>query len=409
MALSSTLNVTAPAKRYQLNWIVSKRADLLWFIGGALGGYFLFYLHSGLHLDMLTVWFFWVVFIDTPHFFGTYSRTYFDKEEFRHRKKLYLGSLGWLLVGPTMIFISYLLFKANVMSYRIPFIIFIVFFNLWAYWHVVRQHYGIMSLYKRKNGDFSFFDRRLDQAILYVGLIAPFVSFVFRHPDARTILGLHGLVPALPSTTFFGLFGWSYWSQLTWEQDILVLSIIAVSSVSLVFLFRQVQLLSQNKPINLPKLIFLMALLPLYMYICYSPAALTAPLIAFSAFVTVYHDIQYLAIVWFYNKNKYHGDGASKEKYGLAVKISKNFFTFILCGVSMAAIFRLFGCSMQIHPGCGVLVMTSKYVLFPTFTTKELLTGFLLGFSLHHYFVDQFIWRPSKDKQLRKDLHLKNA
>lgn len=406
MAVSSAV-LNTPAKRFQLNWIVNRRADLLWFVGGALGGYLMFFLHSGLHLDMLTVWFLWVVFIDTPHFFGTYSRTYFDKEEFHRRKRLYLGSLAWLLAGPTMIFLSFVLNRAGVTLYRIPFIIFIVFFNLWAYWHVVRQHYGIMSLYKRKNGDFSFFDRRLDQAVLYVGLLAPFVSFIFRHPDSRSILGLASKVSPLPAATFGSLFTASYWGQLSWEHFILIGSVTAVSLVAIVFILRQVQLVVNGQPVNLPKLLFLMALIPLYSYICYHPAVLTAPLIAFSAFVTVYHDIQYLAIVWFYNKNKYHN--GDTQKYGLAVKISKNFFTFMLCGISMAAIFRLFGCSLEIHPGCGVLVMTSKNVLFAEFTTKELLTGFLLGFSLHHYFVDQFIWRPSKDKKLREDLHLQQA
>jgi len=406
MALSSIAHVT-PQKRFELNWIVNKRADLLWFIGGAFGGYFLFFLHSGLHLDMLTVWFLWVVFIDTPHFFGTYSRTYLDREEWQNRKKLYIGSLAWLLVGPTMIFMSYLFYQAGVTAYRVPFVIFIVLFNLWAYWHVVRQHYGIMSLYKRKNGDISFFDRRLDQIVLYVGLIAPFVAFVVRHPESRSILGLHGPAAPLPAATLASLLTTSYWQQLSLDQILLIVSVIAVSGVALAFVLRQVHLLAHNKVVNLPKLFFLLALIPLYSYICYHPAVLTAPLIAFSAFVTVYHDIQYIAIVWFYNKNKYQNAGANADRYGLAVKVSKNFLTFMLCGISMAAVFRLFGCSLEIHPGCGVLVMTSKNVMFAEFTTKELLTGFLLGFSMHHYFVDQFIWRPSKDKKLRADLKLK--
>ncbi len=402
--LVSTLN--AP-KRFELNWIVNKRADLLWFIGGALAGYTMFYLHSGLKLDMFTVWFLWVVFIDTPHFFGTYSRTYLDKQEFQARKPLYLGSLAWLLAGPTMIFVSYLLYNAGLETYRLPFIGFIVFFNLWAYWHVVRQHYGIMALYKRKNGDMAFVDRRLDQALLYTGLLAPFIAFVVRHPQSRSILGLTEPVAPLPTTTMAGVFSSTYWSQLTWEHMVVVLSVFAVSAVALAFLFRQVQLLSQGKPVNLPKMLFLLALIPLYSYICYSPAVFTAPLLAFSAFVTIYHDIQYIAIVWFYNKNKYQKAGPeAQRKYGLAAKVSKNFFTFILCGISMAAVFRLLGCSLDVHPGCGVLVLTSKNVMFGSLTTKDLLAGFLLGFSLHHYFVDQFIWRPSKDKKLRGDLKL---
>jgi len=94
--------------RFTFHWIVSPRADLLWFIGGALGGYLLLYLHAGLGLDMITVWFLWVVLLDSPHFFGTYSRTYFDREEWQRRRKLLLGSLAWFLVGPAVLGLSYL-------------------------------------------------------------------------------------------------------------------------------------------------------------------------------------------------------------------------------------------------------------------------------------------------------------
>lgn len=410
MAYPTVIGATLQNKRFEINWIVNKHSDIMWFIGGALFGYAMFFLHAGLHLDMLTVWFLWIMFIDTPHFFGTYSRTYFDKEEWQNRKKLYIGSLAWFLVGPTMILLSYLMHQGGFANYRLPYIVFIIFFNLWAYWHVTRQHYGIMALYKRKNGDFDPLDHKIDQAVLYVGLLAPFVAFVFRHPQARSILGLNKPLPPYPVD--FGLasmFSPSYWAQLRWEHVIVFISIFAVAMVTLVFFARQYQLWHEGKPLNLPKLLFLTALLPLYAYICYSPAVFTAPLITFSAFVTIYHDVQYLAIVWFYNKNRYHKAGVDPSRYGMAAKISRNFFSFMGCAILMGAIFRLLGCSFEIHPGCGVLVLTSKQILFGTLTTRDLLAGLLLGFSMHHYFVDQFIWRPSKDSALRKDLHIKTA
>ncbi len=387
-----------------MNWIVNRQADLLWFIGGALTGYAMFFLHAGLSLDMATVWFLWVVFIDSPHFFGTYVRTYFDKEEFQKRKKLLIGSLAWLLVGPAMIGSSYMLHQMNVANYRFPFLLFIVFFQLWAYWHVVRQHYGIMSLYKKKNSDFDRRDLRIDQAILYVGLLAPFLAFIIRHPEARRALGLSAALPAYPAQASF--FSASFWQQLSWEHTLVFLTVLAVVSVVGIFAFRQIKRWRAGMSLNMPKIIFLAALLPLYAFICYSPAVLTAPLLAFSAFVTIYHDVQYHAIVWFYSKNRYQRPGVDARKYGLATKITRNFATYIVCGIAMAAIFRIFGCSFDVHPGCGVLVMTSTEHLFGSMTTKELLYSFLIGLPMHHYFVDQFIWRPSKDSGLQKDLKL---
>ena len=129
------------SSRFSINWIVDQKSDLLWFIGGALAGYAMFYLHAGLQLDMVTVWFFWVMFLDTPHFFGTYVRTYFDKEEFQKRKQLLLWSLSWLLFGPLMIGLSYVLHSAGFVGYSTPFLFFVLFL---FYFFVVRVLHMIL-------------------------------------------------------------------------------------------------------------------------------------------------------------------------------------------------------------------------------------------------------------------------
>lgn len=398
------------SSRFTANWIANQRADLLWFIGGALAGYAMFYLHAGLHLDMVTVWFIWVMFLDTPHFFGTYLRTYFDRDEFQKRKKLLLWSLSWLLVGPLMIVFSYLLHHLGFMNYTTPFLFFVLFFNLWAYWHVVRQHFGIMSLYKKKNNDYHPSDTRADKAVLYGGLLAPFVAFGVRHPEARKVFGFASEYPSLSHwegsllSTFSSL---DFWTQLHWEHYVVLLSIVVFASVLFYFIHRQIQRYRSGMPLNLPKLLFLTALIPLYAMICFSSATLTAPLLAFSAFVTIYHDIQYHAIVWFYSRNRYHKPDADSRKYGLAVKLSRSLLIFLLCGVAMGVILRLLGCTFELHPGCGALVLTSSTSLFGDLTTKQLLLSIFIGIPLHHYFVDQYIWRPSKDKTLQKDLNLR--
>ena len=392
-------------KRFSVNWIVSQRSDLLIYIGGALAGYAMLFLHSGLHLDMLTVWFIWVVLLDTPHFFGTYVRTYFDKEEWHARKPLLLWSLLWLLVGPAMIGIAYLLYQLGVAYYVAPFYLYVILFNLWAYWHVVRQHYGIMSLYKKKNKDFDLPDLRIDKFLLYGGLLAPFAAFIVRHPEAREFFGLSGSYPAYPDVSQ-GIFSAQFLSGLHWEHLIVFLSVVFIAAVVGMFIYRQVQRYNSGMPLNLPKILFFIALIPLYAYINYSAAVLTAPLIAFSAFVTIYHDVQYHGIVWFYSQNRYHKPGVDNKKYGLATKISSNFFLYMLCGIAMASLMRFFGCSFEIHPGCGPLVLTSQDVFFGSITGKELLYSVIIGIPLHHYFVDQYIWRPSKDKTLTEDLKL---
>src|SRR5579864_8409993 len=135
------------------NWIVGKRVDLAAFIGGALAGYAVFGMHAGLHWSMPLIYMLFITFLDTPHFFGTYLRTYLDKEEFRARRPLLLGSLLWLGSGPLTLLLCYGLFRAGAAHYLLPFTVFYLGFSLWAYWHVVRQHYGFMRLYQAKNGE----------------------------------------------------------------------------------------------------------------------------------------------------------------------------------------------------------------------------------------------------------------
>ena len=70
---------------------------------------------------------------------------------------------------------------------------------------------------------------------------------------------------------------------------------------------------------------------------------------------------------------------------------------------------RGFGCSIQVFDGakqCFMPALVSKVHLFGTVNSDTLLAVFFLGFPCHHYFVDQFIWKPSKDERLQRDLKI---
>lgn len=381
--------------RWRTGWIADPWTDLCWFIGGALAGYGLFFLHAGLQWDMLKVWVVWYVFVDAPHFFGTHARTYLDREEFRRRRLLLLGSLGWLVVGPVLILLSWVLYRLEWSHYPAPFQVLVGFVGLWAYWHVVRQHYGIMALYKRKNQDRDLVDCWIDQVVLYVGLLAPFVAFIARHPDTRGSLGLTSVGPMLP----FG----------SWDltEAIVAGTAAAVGLAVLMFLLRQLQLRQLGQPINGPKCLFLLAVVPLHVLICYHPATLTTYLLGFSAFVTIFHDLQYHAIVWHYQRNRCHRPGTDPRRFGLAAILSRNVLIYAGCAISAGILAWAFGCYLGIQPiGCIPLVASGEILLFGTITLQHLLASFALGFLMHHYFVDQFIWRPGKDAQLRHDLNV---
>jgi len=386
----------ATPSRWRVAWIVGPGTDLPWFILGALAGYAMFFLHAGLHWNMFTVWLAWYILLDIPHFFGTYSRTYLDKEERRNRRSLLLGSLLLPLVGPFLILIGFAIYASgtDLVRYDLPFDLLFVFVSLWAYWHVVRQHYGILALYKRKNADIALTDQWIDKALLYVGLLAPFVAMVLRHPAARAQIYLPTDGP-LPGS---------------WDYTVIQATVAAVSAAALVFVVRQAHLWRQGVALNLPKILFLFAVVPLHAFVCYHPAVLTAPLYAFAAFVTIFHDLQYHAIVWHYQQNRIHRPGVDSSRFGLAALVSKNFFVFMTCAVLTGVLAWSLGCLVEVEAGCmhivPPLVHSDSLPLFGRFTWQHVFFGMALGMIMHHYFVDQFIWRPSKDAQLRKDLKL---
>jgi len=381
--------------KFSTQWIVGKRVDLLAFIGGALAGYMVFFMHAGLGWDMLLIYVLFITFLDTPHFFGTYLRTYLDRQEFKARRGFLLASLLWLGAGPFMLLICYGLFRDGAENYMLPFNVFILAVGIWAYWHVVRQHYGFMRLYQVKNGERAQANARQDGLLMHLGLMLPFVVFVLRHPESRRAFGLPARFPA----------GFS-WESCIFGAVAVVLAYLIVS-----FVVREAARVKRGEPLNVPKLLLFTAVLPLHMVVCFSQSVLTAPLITFSAFVTIYHDIQYHVLVYCHQQNRFRDNPRAKE-YGIAAVLSKNVFIFGAAAVSFGLLVRGFGCSIQVYDGvhqCFTPTLIGKVHLFGSVYSDTLLGAFFLGFPCHHYFVDQFIWKPSKDQSLRRDLNLEPA
>src|SRR6476620_5457279 len=86
-----------------MRWIISAREDLVWFIGSVASSYLLLILYVTGVLPLIPMVAGWAILIDAPHVFGTLSRTYFDKSEWKNRKRLMLGSLLFFIVGPVLV------------------------------------------------------------------------------------------------------------------------------------------------------------------------------------------------------------------------------------------------------------------------------------------------------------------
>jgi hypothetical protein len=369
------LAVPAPVRS---GWLVDRRSDLLSTVGGTAASLLLLALHVLGGVDGLPLWWAWIVLLDGPHIFATLSRTYLDKRERETRGRLLLGSLGWFAAGPLAFALSAALGR------RLPFDLFLALAGVWAYWHVVRQHYGLMALYQRKNGDTLPLDRRLDSLTLYGGLLAPFVAFALTHPVARRLLGLAG-APTWEAGVARGC----------WAVVVVVVALCAA---------RQLQRWREGLGVNGPKLLLMGAALGLGV-VLFSPAVVArVDFIMVSAVVTAFHNIQYHGVVWFYHRNRYHAPGARAADFGLAPRLSQRFLFYAACGIAFTLLYRGLGCGFGAHPGCGAF--DAGMTLAAGLSLRDLVTGFIWGFALHHYYLDQHIWRVSRDAGLHRDLKL---
>src|SRR4051812_14499054 len=225
------------ASAISLRWIISGREDLVWFIGSVVSSYALFALYVSGLLPLVPMVAAWAILIDAPHVFATFSRTYFDRTERRARKRLLLGSLVFFVVGPLMV-----LAGAG--------LVFFFLAALWAYYHLVKQHYGFMVLYKKKNQDLARADNFLDRGFLLLAFTYPFVAFVARDPSAMKRVpaqlqsGVHALEVAL---------------------------LVATIAFAVVWLLRQVQRAIQGLSLNVPKYLLLAAAIPMHWVVLLTP------------------------------------------------------------------------------------------------------------------------------------------
>ena len=129
------------------------------------------------------------------------------------------------------------------------------------------------------------------------------------------------------------------------------------------FVARQVQRWRRGEPLNLPKLLFVLALVPLYTLIGHHPAMLTAPILGFAAFVTVFHDFQYHAIVYCHQRRRCHRPGVDARAFGLGAVVSRSVWVYMGCAIGMGVVAWYLGCRLDVEPGPGVNVSSCDAVL----------------------------------------------
>src|SRR5690349_13399244 len=299
MAVSAEIITKPVESAISLRWIISARDDVIWFIGSVVSSYALLILYVSGILPLVPMVAAWAILIDAPHVFGTFSRTYFDRTERKNRARLLCGSLLFFAIGPVLVLAGFGL-------------VFFFVAALWAYYHLVKQHYGFMVLYKKKNGDLARVDNFLDRALLLFAFNYPFVEFIARDPEAMV------RVPALLRGGVNGF------AKILLAGTVLLF---------VVWIGRQVRRAILGEALDVPKYLLLAAAIPMHWIVLLTPMP-NKP-IAIVAILTIYHNFQYHRLIWFHNQ-KYK----SREQYGAAELISRRLLFYIAFGVVFGIIYQ---------------------------------------------------------------------
>ncbi len=344
MASAAVIEPTG-ARAARPRWIIGRWVDLSLIIGSPAAGYLYLILYVALHVPISYLWWFWSVGLDGTHIFGTASRTFFDREARATNRALLFGSaLFFFLLGPAMVLVGWKGWLALLVG-------------VWAYYHVVKQHYGFMVLYKVKNGDLALIDNRLDKTFLAVMTIfPPFRRFFIESPRE---MGFHfAPLRALAAPCW-----------------------VIVGAVAVVYLGRQVWRLRARARPDLPKLLLLGGVIPLH-WLTFAYMGLQAAIPT----VTIVHNLQYHALIWFHNRNRYAAAEGEARHGWIPAAAGRHLLAYAAMALAFSALYRI--------PG------------FQLGNSNDLAFGFFCGFGLTHYYLDSKIWRVRRDPGLRAALRM---
>ncbi|MFT3723919.1 MAG: hypothetical protein QM773_10060 [Hyphomonadaceae bacterium] len=329
--------------------------------------------------------------IDGPHLWATIARTYTDTKEWAARRTLFLTSLLAFIVGPVVILIPYLINMVVPLPRPVldwGWIAWTLGFSLCVIHHINQQHWGFVSLYKRKNGESDPRERRIDQAYFLTALWSPYVAMMtapWSDPQHA------GTGVSLASTFVFN------------TCHVVFLAATAA------YLFHQVQLWRRGDTLNGPKLLYIATIVPLY-YLTFS---LDPRLAAFWVFITgTGHCAQYHGVVWAYGEKRYAS--AETDKRSLPQMIFSNAWVYIVLGVVFALVTLQGPGAYKVEHVVGAWLENSVFASVFSFLDPQkgnwlgvqLIAAMISGVRLHHFYVDSKIWKVSKNKTLAKDLNV---
>lgn len=306
------------------------------------------------HPAVLAV-FLWGVLFDGTHVWGTYARSYLAPDEGSRAGLPGAWSWGLLAIGPAVALFDGALRTtrgSNGTGAGWLFHAFLLGAYLWAYWHLVRQHYGFLMLYRKRTGETEARGARLDSLILWLGCLYPYLRFSLSESYLQS-----GLPQMIPTSLLAPL-------RLTLD---LAFGLGMPAAIC-------VALSGRIEPFQLgPKHLLLAIVISFHLAVF----ALLDHLLTILATLTIFHNLQYHRIVWQYER-------------GLGRAPSGGLIRYIALGLA-------FGLVWYGPRVLGVAAVHSDL-------WRNALTGLGWGVAFHHYLVDGRIWRVRRSSVVSRAL-----
>jgi Flp pilus assembly protein TadD len=244
-------------------------------------------------------------------------------------------------------------------------ILLVVFF--WGVWHGLMQTYGFCRIYDAKTGTFDALTRRLDFAMCLIWFATAVALSPYRLSDTLDMYYMSG-GPFIPPEV------------LRMGQGLILSAAVAVS---VLFVFHFIRTWIAGSRASPVKLVLLITSIAFWWY-CNN---LVANILVGIALFEVFHDVQYLSLVWIYNRNRVEKDSS--------------------IGGFMRFVFRRSGSLIGLYVGLvfayGSLSFINGHLGIDT--VKRILTGVVTASTLLHFYYDGFIWKV-RERSTRQSLGL---
>src|SRR5215468_6009537 len=236
---------------------------------------------------------------------------------------------------------------------------------VWGVWHGMMQTYGFCRIYDAKVGSFAERTRRLDFALCGIWFATAVLLSPQRMTDTlETYYSAGG--PFIPPALL-----------RAGQHGLLVLALL----ISAVFLANFVWMWSSGKRPSPVKLVLLITSISFWWY-CNK---IVASVLVGIALFEVFHDVQYLSLVWIYNRKRVESDRSIGGFMRFVFRRSG-----ALVGLYIGLIFA-YGALGYYKSSIGIDVV------------KRILTGVVTASALLHFYYDGFIWKV-REKSTRESL-----